>query len=356
MKKFFIITLALMFMSCASSSVKNKEVKAELSGGVDAFLNVTPGQYVIYHDKRGEKNALCSFLKFNKTDYVARRYDLNSGDEIVFQFKALKKENGEYDIQIVNVYTGDQAGVMWLLTDMLNMITQYGRYMQQKKDDTIIKDEWKEYGYTLHHSYKAWVPFFHLYKTEVHKEPSNSFTLLFVGILKNTKEYRYFNLKDIPRAEKFEKFKIQKEGKDIVFKFGMFETTIDQNWVKSKVSNEYVQSYWVTKKSLRDATVTMEVIPQSLLTGELESIGYKSLGFSTWVIPSSVKVEKSKNYIKLEYVVLDPESLNETYVYDLHMKDKTGNLNSFHVTTYKDVYDSNKKYFDSIISRLKITQ
>jgi hypothetical protein len=349
MKQFFIIILSLVFISCASSSVKKEEIKSEPIDGVDVFSGETPGQYVIYHDKRAKRNALCSFLKFNKTDYVARRFDLNSGDEIVMQFKAIKKADGEFDIKVVNVFAGDQAGVMWLLTDMLNMITQYGFYTKQGKDNTIIRDEWKEYGYTLNHSYKAWMPFFHLYKTEMQKEPENSFTLILTGIMKDSKQYQYFNLKSIPQSVKFEEFKLQKAGSESVFKFGMFETRIDQNWSKSGVDNEYIQSYWVRKKSLRDATVTMEVIPQSMFNGELDKLAYKALGFSTWVIPSSVKIEKKKNFVKLEYLVLDPSSMNETYMYDIHMKDRNGDLNSFHFSSYKEVYYSNKKYFDSII-------
>lgn len=356
MKQFFILILALMLFSCSSSSVKNNEIKAAKTNDVDIFLNENPGQYVIYHDKRGSNNALVGFLKFNKTEYVARRYDLISGKETVFQFNAIKKENGELFIKVDKIFAGEQEDVMHVHTDMLNMISQYERYIKQGKDEVTITDEWKEFGYTLNHTYKAWIPFFRLYKTEMQKNPKDTFTLILEGIFKNTKDYANFNLKSIPTAVKFNAFKLQKSGEDFVFKFGMFETTIDQNWEKSGVSNEYIQSYWVKKKSLRDATVTMEVIPPSMFRGELEYLAYMALGFSTWVIPSSVKIEKKGNFIKIIYVVLDPSTMNETYMYDIHMKDKSGSINSFHFSSYKNVYDLNKGYFDSIINRLKIKE
>ncbi|PKL16518.1 MAG: hypothetical protein CVV49_15820 [Spirochaetae bacterium HGW-Spirochaetae-5] len=356
MKQFVILMLAFMLFSCASSSVKNKETKAGPANDSDVFFNENPGQYVIYHDKRGNQDALVGFLKFNKTDYVARRYDLNSGQEIVFQFNAVKKANGEFDIKVVKVFSGNQEGVMHLLTDMFNLISQYEGYIKQGKDEVTIKDEWKEFGYTLNHSYKAWVPFFRLYKTEMAKNPKDTFTLILEGIFRNTRDYENFNLKIIPKAVKFDAFKLQKTGKDKSFKFGMFEAAIDDNWEKSGVSNEYIQSYWIKKKSLRDAHVTMEVIPSSLFGGELEYLSYRAMGFSTWVMPSTVKIEKKKNFIKMMYVVLDPETKYYTYMYDIYMKDKAGNLNSFHFSSYKDVYDLNKKYFDAIINNLKIVQ
>lgn len=38
------------------------------------------------------------------------------------------------------------------------------------------------------------------------------------------------------------------------------------------------------------------------------------------------------------------------------MKDKNGDLNAFHFSAFKDVYDANKQYFDSIVNKLKISQ
>ncbi len=358
MKKTFPVLLALIFLLSCSSSTKKETVKQKppQADANDLFLSETPGQYVIYHDKRGGRNALCGFLKFNRTDYVARRYDITTGTEVVLQFKAVKSEKETPDIKIVQVFKGDELGVMTLLTDMMNMTTQHEKYKNGGRDEAVIKDVWDEYGYTLNHTYRSWIPFFQLYKTEMKGDAKNTIYLLFAGMMKNSKDLAFFNLKDIPETQKYEVFNLKKEGEERKFQFGMFETVIDKNWLDSGINNQYYKGYWVRKKGYRDAQISMEVVPKSMLNEDLEVIARRSIGFSSWVIPSSVKIEKKKNYVKNTFVVLDPVSLNETYMYSIHMKDKNGDLNAFHFSAFKDVYDANKQYFDSIINKLKILQ
>lgn len=357
MKKIFPVLLALILISCSSASKKEDSKSIPQQADVnDIFISENPGQYVVYHDRRGGRNVLCGFLKFNKTEYVARKYDINTGTEVVFSFRAVKNEKNEPDVKIAQVFQGDEAGVMSLLVDMMNMITQHDNYKKAGTDEAVIRDPWDEYGYTLNHTYKSWIPFFQLYKTEMKGEPKNTIYLLFVGTMKNSKDLAFFNLKSIPQSQKYEKFKIKKEGEQKNFKFGMFETAIDQNWVESGMENQYYRGYWVKKKGERDAQISMEIVPKVILNEDLQFLARRSLGFSSWVIPSTVKVEKRKNYVKNTFVVLDPVSLNETYMYSIYMKDKAGDLNAFHFSAFKDVYDANKQYFDSIIKRLKITQ
>lgn len=61
-----------------------------------------------------------------------------------------------------------------------------------------------------------------------------------------------------------------------------------------------------------DAQVSMEAVSKSMMNEDFEVIARRSIGFSSWVIPSSVKIEKKKNYVNNTFVVLDPVSLNET--------------------------------------------
>ena len=49
-----------------------------------------------------------------------------------------------------------------------------------------------------------------------------------------------------------------------------------------------------------------------------------------------------------------PSNMNETYMCDIHKLDKDGNINSFHFSAFKNAYDLNKKYFDSIVDNLVI--
>lgn len=145
-----------MMLSCSSATKKESGKEKPLQVDTnDLFLSETPGQYVIYHDKRGGRNALCGFLKFNRTDYVARRYDITTGTEVVFQFKAVKSEKDTPDIKIVQVFKGDEPGVMTLLADMMNMAVQHEKYKKGGADEAVIKDVWDEYGYTLNHTYRS---------------------------------------------------------------------------------------------------------------------------------------------------------------------------------------------------------
>lgn len=350
MKKKFtvIILLASVTFAFARDDINT-------TSPADLFINDTPGQYVFYHDRRGKNNALLGIIKFNKTEYVARRYDMNTGTEVNVQFAATNN-NGEYGITLVNIYSGDQAGAMAVIVDLSNMASQYQVFAGHGLDEETITDPWPEFGYTLKHSYKAWIPLFRLYSTEMEGDSANSFTLLYVGRMQDRNDLKFFRLKSIIQTREYGGFSIESAGDPVKFSHGIFTVTLDANWKPVKSDNEIYKSYWLSKKGTRDSVVAIEVIPGGMFKDEPIALVYRSVCFSSWVIPSSVKIVKDKKGITVSYIVLDPENLNETYMFSYYANDSKGNMNIFHFSAFRDVYEANRGYFDGMIKGVIIKE
>ena len=345
------ISIVLIIITSAAFAFADDNTGS--SGITDLFAGDTPGQYVYYHDRRGNNNALLGILKFNKTEYVARRFDMNTGAEVNVQFTAVDN-NGEYEINLIKIFSGDQAAAMALIVDLSNMAGQYREFRGRKLEEETLTDPWPEFGYTLRHTFKSWIPFFRLYATEMEGSSASSFSLLYVGRMHDKNDLVFFKLKGILRTEKYGGFNVAPAGDAIKFSHGMFTVTLDANWEPVPSGNDIYKSYWLKKKGTRDSVVAIEVIPKGMFRDDPVTLVYRSICFSTLVIPSTVKIVKDSRGIMVSYTVLDPGNLYETYMYSYYMNDSSGNMNIFHFSAFSDVYDANREYFDGIIKGITV--
>lgn len=362
-----ILSCVIFFLSCSSifnkdlihsdsSSMRSNSSELNSQKEADLFELDFPGQYVIYHDERGGRNNLVGILKFNKTEYIARQFNIDTQQELILDFKALSYPNGRVDYRGGKIYKGNDNEALFLLTDLANMISQYGEYRKQSQKDVDIIDKWPEFGYTLVHSYKFWIPLFHLYETKKENESQNFLKILFVGRMLSENDTTFFSMRSIPLVYKTAEFEIESFPKTNLFKAGIFTIHLDQNWIRYKDPNNPnpdFQGFLISKKSKRDAQVSVEIIPKKHFPYNIEVLAKIGISFNSLVEPESVSINKIGDTYKVSFMTLDPKSLNETYMYLYYKPDGEGNINIFHLSAYRDTYESNKNYFDTIIESVQ---
>ncbi len=354
-----LIVILALFAATSCTSTSRKAVPADNSAlnrpFTDFFTDDIPGQYVYYLDKRGENSSLVGIIKFNKTEYAARRYDMKKGTDTMFQFRPEILKDGDVDIIPVRVYSGNTADTAILLNDLKNMIVQSSRYKKTLKADTSITDPWPEFGYTLKHIYNAWIPLFHLNRTLNLNRKNSTFELLLTGHMKGNKDLYFFKIKSLPEAKDSGTFSISNTGNTDVFSFGRYKIRLDGNWKKINFGTEIMQGFWLSKNSLRDAQVSIEVLPMAFLKkfglNDIKKALIRQISIGSCIIPSTVRITKHSKFYKSTYTVLDPANGYETYMVDIYSQDQSGNMHVFHFSAFKSLYNKNRNYFDSIITK-----
>ena len=330
----------------------------------DIFKDVLPGQYIFYQDKRGNNNRITGLLKYYDGSIICRTFDLNNKKETLVQLD-FSKINNQNDIKPVNTFHGDlMLDLQFVMVDLMNIWSQYEIIKNELNIQEVIKkDEWPEYKYTLEHKFVKWIPFLKFYSTRNTDFQDPNYKLILVGKMQDPKDPIFMNFKSIPTSKPFPAFKLEAVNKNSIKMEGT-NIQLDENWKFMEPSAEYStyhDTYWIKKKSQRDAQIGVETISflDKYITKDIEHSPYQLasliISASLMVEPTSVHFqEQTDGSLKVSFVVLSPNELFATQcIYKIY-KVSENDYKIINFSTFQSLYDENKIYFNSILNSIKM--
>ena len=330
----------------------------------DIFKDVLPGQYIFYHDKRGNNNRITGLLKYYDGSIICRTYDLDNRRETLVQLD-FSINNNENDIKPVNTFHGDLMNdYQYVMVDLMNIWSQYETVKDGLNFQEVNKeDAWPELKYTLEHKFVKWIPFLKFYSTRKTDSIDPSYKLILIGKMQDPKDPVFMNFLTIPKSKPFPTFKLSAKTKNLVKMEGA-SIQLDENWnfvEPSPEYNTYHDTYWIKIKSQRDAQIGVETISflDKFITKDIEHSPYQIasliISASLMVEPTSVVFQNLPDgSLKVSFVVLSPNELYATQcIYKIYKVNKN-DYKIINFSTFKSLYEDNTKYFNEIIDSIKI--
>jgi hypothetical protein len=337
--------------------------QALLAGTQSLLDGYVPGQYVYYLDNRQAQPRLIGLLKVSDDQMLCRGYDI-AGKRSYSIVLEISRKNGETELKPKGAKAddGNINAATFLTTDLMNMAAQFDKVKWQKPFQEIsLADEWPEFGYTLIHTYKSWLPFFQLAATRKKDLAEPGYTAIIMSRVDPsqpdiTKDL-FFNLDVIPEAAKRKGFILPKAAAmEVTLERATF--MLDKNWVFFEALPEKglpYASYWIRQNSARDAIVSVEKVPVKNAKGAIDRLAKLFVQANpNPVVVSSVRYEKMDNQVIIRFVTLDKETFAETQHFQrlaLVAKDEIQVIN---FSSYKAVYDANKEYFDAVLGSITV--
>ncbi len=327
------------------------------------------GTFVYYHDTRGNQNRLTGLVYIENDVFICRTYDLSSDNELVVSLSIKKIKDG-FDIRLKNTIKGEMTKeiTQYVIIDFLNIGSQFSTANLDKYPEDVIKvDPWPEFGYTLEHRFSYWVPLFNLNNTKMKDNDKILYKLVQFGKINTEEELKAFLLlKSLPDEQEFFtgtdknlNLKIEETNEKKYESNGSI-LTLDENWIKKDKTKEMpVEFFIISKFSMRDAQINTDFgnISKFKLNDPLEFMK-NSLFFysekSGYIFPESVKLynKDSKTFLEFDMIDKTTKFTNKMIFGMINIKNTNYAVITF--TSFKEVYETNKEYFDKIINNIKV--
>ena len=127
-----------------------------------------------------------------------------------------------------------------------------------------------------------------------------------------------------------------------------YEAVIDKNWELNKFEGN--DSWWLKVQTLRDAMIMVENFPERIPLATPEQrleIAKLLIANRAGILPYSIKVSETKKSLTFQYESYDDKNI----VTVTRMTLVPGKCLNF--SAYKDIFEENKDYFETVISSLK---
>ncbi len=328
-----------------------------------SFPETEAGQYVYYLDTRKDNMRLTGLLKFFDNTIVCRSIDLKTKEACLITLK-ITENNDRLEISPDRLLEGNfEKNVQYMLVDILN-IAEQNRRNKEKIGYQIssFNDEWKEFGYTLVHSFSKTVPFFNLLSTSMKDGKENIYQAVLIGRMRDSKDKTFFEFESLDIEKNLNANFIVPVKKEKEMELSEATINLDENWkfIKSGTYPEILyDGFWLAIKSMRDAQIGIEAYDLKKINEKMVKLSAVELAnsfvfFNPRVIPSSVKViENDKNDVETEFTVVDPVTKYKTFMHTRTIR-KGNNITFINFSVYQETYDANKKYFERIFKSVKL--
>lgn len=341
--------LICLFFTCCFSIFAQQE-----------FLGcIRNGEYAYFLDYRYETPYAHGYLVAHpdeNTSYIfCNTVDINTEKRWSFYFVTALDENGMYINNLgglKNVEEDKKDMVMQVAVDFLNYATMRKNSSDLITENCILEDPWSD-NFSQWYYFSTAVPFLGFTRITNKKDAENSLIKAYCFGCLNSLEKEAISAfydKEIILSKETEHdfdYVLPKAKKKTVNLNG-YKIPLDENW-KNNLFEEN-ESYWLSVKTTRDAQIMIERCPDdiSLLTNE-DKLAFVRIVISAQpeIIPVSIKAQFDKKDLVVEYYIYD-EDRYLTYT-KLRIKDDC--LINF--SSFKDVYEKNSKYFETILKNIK---
>ncbi len=327
------------------------------------FPETEAGQYVYYLDTRKDNLRLTGLLKFYDNTIVCRSIDLKTKESCLITLKITENKD-RLEISPDRLLEGNfEKNIQFMLVDILNIAEQNRRNKEKISYQKLsFNDEWKEFGYTLEHTFSKTVPFFNLLSTSMKGGKENIYQAVLIGRMRDSKDKTFFEFDSLKvKSNDSAKFTISLKTKKEL-ELNEAELILDDNWSLIKggsYPDTFKDAYWISLKSARDAQICVYDYDLNKLNPRIASFSTVELA-NTFisvhprVIPSSINIiENKKDDVEAEFIVVDSVTNYKTYLHTRTVR-KGNKIKFIDFSTYQETYEANKNYFDKIFKSVKL--
>ncbi|MCL2721086.1 MAG: hypothetical protein FWD47_07080 [Treponema sp.] len=332
-------------------------VSAQNRNSLDFLVS---GEYAFYLDTRGENTFYRGYMYFtaeeNQRIVFVRSVNANTGYEERFVFTVDDDENGFPTV--ITDLQGQYSDIecRQALPDFLNFTTLFIQTRNNYQLQRNIEDRWD--NYTLVFSFNKILPFFAFYDIKIKNNNESKYKLLYGGFLDPGTLNAFFEMnpdnrqtttvtRQVPDIPRRNSRTVEQNGVRI---------TLDDNWQFN--DNSELPGYWLSLDTIRDSQIAIErtnlrTIP--ILTRENYFMLYKFL-----ILESGRRIEmdtlsfsQTRMGYQLEYYIVERNQRNYTrQVLTLNRDD----LIIINFSTFADIYDKNKNYYNRIFNSITVNR
>lgn len=244
------------------------------------------------------------------------------------------------EIEIIN-YLHD------ILYDFSNKRINAGKITGQNK---LIYQEYEQFGGRVSMNYDATIPIFNLRKIES-IEGKSLFECCVIGRLQNNndKSFNEFSGFFQPQKNQTKTKKSLKKAKNKIATFENQSINLDENW------EQKMENFWALNS---DSMITMTFLP---LNNEFKNQNQQECfilrkflysSYDSYKNLTETFISKNDNKIIIKSNVYKSLVGNAIFVTNILTK-KSNGYDYYSQSTYKNVYDSNEKYFEQITKSYK---
>ena len=376
MKTKFLVTKKITaFISLALTAVFTANFAYSLPGVTSPAAD-TSGEYVFYSDKSFSNESYVGFLYYDEGTYAIRYYSPASAnsknprlEKDICVYITLNPQNEKIEFtgeKIVGASTLEDADIVNYLHDLFYEFAERRQKITLDFENTkkvTVNQDFAQFGGNVIFLMNPYIPIFNLesIKSATGKE---LFKIQTSGRLSSSDDPSFLGFKgltDLPQ-DKERKFKGDKKAKALTASFQSKlsgaekdflvtqEVTLDKRWQKS------MDNLWLLDDF---ALLSFNIItkPDSLSEEEFMNYMSRRLVQSTkqsYAVWQKMKFSHDEASIKSENIFYQPQSKNVTKDIKILTKVSPQVYAYLTLTIFDSVYESNKKYFDSIISSYKI--
>jgi hypothetical protein len=347
--------VASIWSGCDSSDLTAQMKK----NSAPAFKGLKNGQYAYYHAMSSDKNILIGMLKINDQSIMCRLYDLRKKSEASGEINVFITPNGTRIVEPLKYYDGASQEDLDTLLAYITVIAASSYELPDCPIDKHIltKNKDPNTNVTYYREYAPWVPFFGLLSASSDDTSAISLRLVALGMFNGEAENieKVFMIRSLPRGEEGISFDIQpKEKKTIIQE--RISYSLDENWIKvAKYPEQGIlhETYWLNRDNTRVAMIGVE----KFTTDEIPDFGKLAimlLQLQECTLSKMTEVEKTGGGLRCRYVTIDSKTGVENFCLSQMYSVGENQVNTLTFSCLHSVYDSNKKYFDTIFDSVKV--
>lgn len=348
-----MIAIWTMGMGCALE--KRRQYKP--SSHIQSLKEDGNGVYVYYLDERSKQKRLTGIIKTAKSHYLCRTYNMATKRQYQIGFH-LKFTGKEYRIIPDKPKAGmDKKNLLpYCIVDINHIANQYKHLARKRFPQVLeIEDEWPEYGYTLIHNFRFWIPFFNYYG---HKKKGGDYNYRLVQVGRhfgNSRTDNFFQVKKLPDYKTLEGLVISPREKQSI-QMERIQLQLDKNWQKIDPSQYNLPTllgfFWLSQKTMRDSQLNVEKLSlKQLHVDNIYELMRITIPFNH-ILPESHKIYHKNHKIIHEFDNVDPDSGYINHSISVFMQGGEGTVYSVNISGFKGVIARNRNYFLSIVDSI----
>lgn len=327
--------------------------------GITQYIPDASGEYVFYRDSSFKRTSYVGFICYDERTYAARYYSpfdfenaLPETDISLYITVDETKDHMEFTGETMNgVTTENDTEIVNYLHDLLYEFNSRRQKANVNNTDSLtVTEDFAQFGGNVSVVYNALIPLFNIESIKA-ADGSFLFQLVTMGALVNSQDTSFNTFKGFDRQTKDTtyKFTSNPKAKKVNASFEDLKITIDNQWTQD------MENMWELGENALLVLNTIE-IPE----GYSEQLFYDTLTRKLLLgtqdsfanIPRN-SITKKDNKTIIMNVYYQPATNTGLRDFKIIVKTKKNGYRYVALTTYENVYDDNRDYFNKIIDSIK---
>ena len=316
--------------------------------GIKSPVADRSGDFVFYRDLTFKSDAVVGFAYYDDTSYAIRFYSEGSGKDITL-YVSVDPENPspEFTGETIKGFTvQEDADIVNYLHDLFYEFTERRQKLELAYECKTEKWNFMQFGGDVTITYNPYVPLFNMEEIKTFFGKS-VFSLETSGCLSSSEDKSFSDYKGMLFLPKDKKRTFEvKNTSPVKAEFGKQKITLDSSWQQG------MENLWLLGDN---AILTLGNFskPDSVKDADFFALMQKNLtqgtmhSYALWKLKT---VTSSKNQLSVMNVFYQPQVQNVTRDFQILTKCRDGSYAFVKLTVFDGAYQSNRRYFDSILN------